>query len=150
MPRIQNSYNKKIFLAFIIIFATIIFSLFNIFTLILTCSEYYCYYKKCHDYNFDKKMECFFDKTDDLLDWLILNIFSIGIYFSLIMSILLMRLCCKKIMHFYTNYKNRNIDNNPNINKKNLNNIFEPREIDNHDKFSEELESEERDPLLNV
>ncbi len=149
MPRIQNSYNKKIFFAFIIIFATIIFSLFNIFTLILTCSEYYCYYKKCKKYNFHNKMEYFFDKTDNLIDWIILDIFSLGIYFSLIMSILLMRLCYKKIMHFYTNYKNRNIDNNPNINSKNLNNIFEPRESENYE-FTEELESEERDPLLNV
>jgi len=147
MLRLKNSYIRKILLAFIFIFTTIIFSLFNIFTLIVTCSKYYCYYKKCQNYkyNFDNKMKCFFDKTDDLLDWSILNIFSLGIYFTLIMSVLITKIFYKKVKHYFISYKNINIDNNLNI-------IFEPRctEIDIDNNLGEELESEERDTLLNV
>lgn len=147
--KLQNKHVKKIFLTFLFIFGIIVFSFFNIFTLILTCSDVYCYYKKCHHHSFHDKTECFFDKTDDLGDWILLDLFSLSIYFTILMTIIISKIFYKNIINFY--YKNKNFNNSSHINR-NINNIFEPREteIDIDENFNEELQTEERDPLLNV
>lgn len=149
MPRIQNSNTAKIFSVFLFIFTFIVFSFFNIFILIITCNDFYCYYKKCHKYNLYKKTECFLDKTDDIGDWIILNLFSVSIYLLLLSVVILLRIFYKKIMIYYITYKNKN-KNVININS--LNNIFEPRETETeihiNVELSEELESEEKIPIV--
>lgn len=151
--KIQNKHMIQIFWAFLIICRIIVFSFLNIFTLIFTCSDFYCYYKKCNKCSFDKKIDCFFDKTNNLIDWILLNLFCFIIYFVLLLTFIVIKIFYKKISHCYFNYKNNKINNYQQIIRTaNINDIFEPRitEICIDVDFCEELQIEETDPLLNV
>ena len=142
MTRLSNNHIKKIFYFFIVLSTIVIFSLCNIFTLIMTCGNHYCYYKKCNKYNFGNKIECFFDKTDDIFDWLMLDLFMITIITVVFMIIIFCKIIYKKIKKWYNNYKyNQYVNKNYEIGQDNILSVL-PEE--------EELETEERDPLLNV
>jgi hypothetical protein len=141
---LSKKHIRNILLFFVTIFSLITFSFVNIFTLIITCNKYYCYYKKCVKYNILDKINCFFDKTDDIGDWIMLNLFSLVIIFSIIVIFVVGKIFYKKIKNFYIKYKNKK-----RINEEKTQVFFsestniEIREI-------EEIYSEERDPLINV
>ena len=108
----MNSYNnglnkkmvyclKKIVHAFLLLFALIIFSLSSIFSWILICNEHYCYYEKCYKNNFDEKMNCFFDQTNNFSNWSLLDLMFGGYILAIIFTMLTMRMLYTKIIKLF-------------------------------------------------
>ena len=141
MPSINNIYTKRIFYGFLTIFALIIFSLFNISSFIITCSDYYCYYKKCNKHGFNYKIECFFEKTDSIIDWIILDSYSIGIIIAIISLVIFAKYLYRKISTVSKDYVNRYTK---------INNELRDTSVgkETNDIFEESLETDEIDPLL--
>lgn len=152
MYRPTQLYIKRTIYAFLFVLAFIIYSFFNIFFLIITCNNYLCYYKKCNKHNFDHKMECFFDKTDDLIDWLFLDLFSLFTICLIISLFVFIKYifytvknhCKIYIDKYYKSKMNQPIDTFPTNYEMNS---FD-KDITFHDVL--ELESLETDPLIMV
>ena len=157
---------KKVFYIMLLL---IIFELFSISSLIgftLTCGKHFCYYDNCYKHTFDKKIKCFFDKTNNFSDWLILDFTSLGIICGTILILILLRKAFIKIKKYFTDcskYKFIILSNNHNNRKKKYaprSEPFEPLEKIEEIEEIEELEEleeieanvyeEEQDPLLMV
>ena len=135
---------RNIFIFFLIIFSLIAVSFMNIFMLTITCSKYFCYYKKCSNFLNKDKMKCFLNETENIGEWIMLNFFSFLIYFSIITIYVIVKFIYKKIKNLYDKYNTIKILNEEKINdyyNESLN--FDVKEI-------EELYTDEIDPLLIV
>jgi hypothetical protein len=152
--KLPDKYVKYIFSGFLLLLGLTIYSLCNIFTFIITCNKYFCYYSSCYEHYFDKTTECFFDKTDGLDDWLILDFGATGIYFAIILILVLLKKLFVKIKKCFLDYKYKYYSwlfpNTHMTNKYTSTSSFTSGK-GLYDKFEEEsLETDEMDPLIMV
>ena len=74
---------RKLSYAILFLFAFVVFSLSSLFAFTITCNEYYCYYKNCNKNNFDEKVNCFIEKTNNFNSWMLLDLMSGGYILSI-------------------------------------------------------------------
>lgn len=69
--------------AILFLFTFIVFSICSFFVFTMTCNEHYCYYKNCNKNNFDEKVNCFIEKTNNFNSWMLLDLMSGGCILSI-------------------------------------------------------------------
>ena len=155
---------KKVFYSILLLIVFEIFSISSLIGFTLTCGKYFCYYDNCYKHNFDKKIKCFFDKTNNFSDWLIINLASLGIICGTFLILILLRKSFIKIKKYFTDCKSKYkfiiLSNNHNNRKKKyaprsepfepLEKIEEIEELEEIEEIEANVYEEEQDPLLMV
>ena len=98
---------KKLLYIFILLLGIVAFSTSSLIGFVFTCGKHFCYYNNCYNYHFDIRMECFINKINNISDWIILDLISFLIIFSIGILFLLFRKIFNKINKCFIDYKNK-------------------------------------------
>ncbi len=152
---------KKVGYTILILIVIGIFSVSSLMAFTLTCRKHFCYYNKCYKcckHNFDKKIKCFFEKTNDFGNWILLDLASVGIILGTFLILILLKKTFIKMKKYFTDCKNKyqlRILSNNHYNKKiiytsiNFNESLEKiEELEELEELEVNEYKEELDPLL--
>ena len=138
---------RKLSYAILFLFAFVVFSLSSLFAFAMTCNQNYCYYKNCNKNNFDEKVVCFTEKTNNFNNWMLLDLIFSGYILSVLFVVFIARTLCeqiKKLIITHNYYRSSTVNSKFMNKRKSFKNYILPLESlkESIEQSSEESEEE--------